>query len=277
LVRLYEISAQGTEPDRLRRIVVKESIDAMRARVVAGMDNGVQRPVKVPRQLVHIAIAQEIGVSIVTGRTAPGTVLNGEVAYAAEHGVSRSAVREAMRMLDAKGLVESRPKTGTRVRPRSDWNLLDPILLAWMFEAEPPADFVRSLFELRMIIEPAACEIAAANRNGVQLARMGHALETMARHTLASEAGQVADQLFHHILLEATGNELLVNLSGSITSAVRWTTIFKHRKQEAPRDSIPQHRALYAAIADGDPVAARTAMVTLLEQAREDTEQRLGL
>lgn len=236
----------------------------------------VKRLVKMPRQLVHMTIAQQIGVSIVTGQTPPGTVLNGEVAFAAEHGVSRSAVREAMRMLDAKGLVESRPKTGTRVRPRSDWNLLDPVLLAWMFEAEPPADFVRSLFELRMIIEPAASELAARKRDGVQLARMRHALDAMARFGLASETGQGADQLFHHILLEATGNELLVNLSGSITSAVRWTTIFKHRQQGAPRDSIPQHRALFAAVAKGDPAAAREATITLLEQAREDTEQRLG-
>lgn len=224
-----------------------------------------------------MAIAHRIGVSIVTGRMAPGTVLDGEVAFAVEHGVSRSAVREAMRMLDAKGLVESRPKTGTRVRPRSDWNLLDPVLLAWMFEAEPPADFVRSLFQLRMIIEPAASELAALHRDGAQLARMGHALERMAEHGLASEAGQLADQQFHHILLEATRNELLVSLSGSITSAVRWTTIFKHRQQGRPRNSVPQHRMLYAAVADADPAAARGATITLLRQAQEDTEQRLGL
>ena len=257
---------------RVRRSAVRALNDIMRT----SRTDPDPAEIRQPRQLVHLAIAHRIGVSIVTGRTPPGTVLDGEVAFSIEHGVSRSAVREAMRMLDAKGLVESRPKTGTRVRPRSDWNLLDPVLLAWMFEAEPPADFVKSLFQLRMIIEPAASELAAVHRDDDQLARMGRALDDMARHGLASEPGQVADQLFHHILLEATRNELLVSLSGSITSAVRWTTIFKHRQAGLPRDSMPQHRMLHAAVADGDPAAARAATITLLHQAQEDTEHWLG-
>ncbi|WP_277924369.1 FadR/GntR family transcriptional regulator [Sphingomonas sp. CROZ-RG-20F-R02-07] len=234
------------------------------------------RLVKVARrEPAHVTISKELGVAIVTGVHAPGALLMGEIELAEKLGVSRSVVREALRMLSAKGLLHSRPKSGTRVRERSQWNLLDPDLLAWMFEGEPSLGFVRSLFQLRMIVEPAAAELAAVGRTSHQLSRMGHALETMDAYKLTTEEGQAADQLFHAIILEATGNELLVSLSGSIAAAVRWTTYFKYRRQRSPRDPMPEHRALFDAIAAGDPAAAREATVALIEQAERDTETAL--
>ena len=92
-----------------------------------------------------------LGEAIVSGRYAPGDVLNNEIDASEQLNVSRSAYREAIRILAAKGLVESRPKTGTRVLPRNRWNLLDPDVLAWAFSGEPDIHFVRSLFELRSI------------------------------------------------------------------------------------------------------------------------------
>lgn len=213
--------------------------------------------------------------AIVSGGYPPGTNLPGELDLAESRTVSRSVVREALRMLGAKGLIESRPKAGTRVRARAEWNLLDPELLGWMFEGEPPLGFVDSLFQLRMIVEPAAAELAARLRSTRQIARMGHALEVMEEAGLSSPEGQAADQQFHKIILEATGNDLLVSLSGSIGAAVRSTTLFKHRKAKQLRDSIPLHRDLFAAITDGDPAAARAATVTLILQAQEDTESSL--
>ena len=186
-------------------------------------------------------------------------------------------VWELLRMLAAKGLVESRPKAGTRVRERQAWNLLDPELLGWMFEgASPPLAFVRSLFQLRMIVEPAAAELAALSRSSRQLTRMGHALEEMARLGLDSEAGRAADQSFHATILEATGNELLVSLSASIAAAVRWTTLFKYRAG-APRDPVAEHQALFEAIARSDGPGARAATETLVELARQDTERAMAL
>lgn len=224
---------------------------------------------------IHGSIAHDLGVAIVTGRYQPGEILSGEIEFAEQLKVSRSAYREAVRMLAAKGLVESRPKTGTRVNERSRWHLLDPDVLAWSFEAEPSEDFIRDLFELRMIVEPAAAELAARRRDGADLARLGHALEEMARHGLASAAGQAADQLFHHSILEATRNAPLISLSSSIEAAVGWTTIFKQRKRKLPRDPLPDHRALYNAIVDGNPDAARAAMTELVRLALEDTELSL--
>jgi DNA-binding FadR family transcriptional regulator len=217
-----------------------------------------------------------MGVEIVTGAREPGSTLPGEIELAERAGVSRSVIREALRMLSAKGLVDSKPKAGTRVRERHDWNLLDPELLGWMFEGpQPSLKFVRSLFQLRLIVEPAAAELAALNRTTRQLSRMGHSLEEMGAHGLGSETGRAADQSFHAVLLEATDNELLVSLSASIAAAVRWTTLFKYRGTKPPRDPLPEHRILFEAIANGDPAAAREATLTLVRQAQADTEMAI--
>lgn len=227
------------------------------------------------RNPAHRSIARELGIAIVTGQYLPGAILPGEFELAETRAVSRSVVREALRILAAKGLIESRPKAGTRIRSRSDWNLLDPDILAWTFEAEPPGAFVENLFQLRMIVEPAAAELAARFRTARQIGRMGHALEIMEEMGLATAEGQAADQQFHNILLEATGNDLLVSLSGSIGTAVRATALFKARKAKQLRDSIPLHRDLFTAITNGDPVAAKAACVTLILQAHADTELSL--
>src|SRR3546814_8055141 len=105
----------------------------------------------------------------------------GEIEYAEQIGISRSALREAFRTLSAKGLVDSRPKAGTRVSPRRQWSLLDPDLLAWQFEAEPSLKFLHDLFELRMIVEPSAAELAAERRTEDQVQAMRSALDAMAR------------------------------------------------------------------------------------------------
>lgn len=224
---------------------------------------------------IHGTIARDLGVAIVTGRYKPGDVLSGEIEFAEQLNVSRSAYREAVRMLAAKGLVESRPKSGTRVSERRHWNLLDPDVLAWMFEGEPSQDFIRDLFELRMIVEPAAAELAAQRRSGGDLARMGHALEEMARYGLASPEGRTADQRFHDAILAATGNAALVSLSSSIGAAVSWTTVFKQRKRRLPRDPLPEHRLLFDAIAAADTSAARGTMTELVRLALADTELSL--
>jgi DNA-binding FadR family transcriptional regulator len=234
------------------------------------------RLVETSGRRIHGSIAHDLGVAIVTGRYQPGDVLSGEIEFAEQLQVSRSAYREAVRMLAAKGLVESRPKTGTRVNERGRWHLLDPDVLAWSFEGEPSEAFVRDLFELRMIIEPAAAELAARRRSGEDLAQMGHALEEMARHGLAKPEGRAADQLFHHSVLQATRNAPLISLSSSIEAAVSWTTIFKQRKRGLPRDPLPDHRALFTAIADADAERARATMAELVRLALEDTRTSLG-
>ncbi|MBT0669345.1 FadR family transcriptional regulator [Novosphingobium profundi] len=224
------------------------------------------------RQPAHTMVSRKLGVAIVTGVYPPGSVLPGEFEIVEQQGVSRSVVREALRMLAAKGLVESKPKLGTRVRDRRAWNTLDPDVLEWMFEGEPPATFVKNLFELRLMVEPAAAELAATKRSAGQISVMGHALERMALHSLQSAEGQVADQQFHAAILEATDNDLIINLAAIIGAAVRWTTLFKIRKTGRPRDPIGEHRRLFEAIVEGDGAKARAATIELIQLAEQDTQ-----
>lgn len=218
------------------------------------------------------SLAQQLAVSILSGELPEGHIFPGEIEYSEQIGISRSALREAFRTLAAKGLVDSRPKAGTRVSPRRQWSLLDPDLLAWQFEAEPSRKFLHDLFELRMIVEPNAAELAAERRSEDQVEAMRRALDAMALHGLATEEGRHADQQFHMAMLEATRNDTVIALASSIMAAIAWTTIYKQRKRELPRDPIPDHRVLFDAIAAADPPAARAAMADLVRLALADTE-----
>ncbi len=232
-----------------------------------GTDDGALR--------IHQAIARNLGTAILMGRHRPGDLFEGEIEAAEKLGVSRTAYREAVRILVSKGMLESRPKAGTRVLPRSRWNVLDPEMLAWMFAGEPEPAFVRDLFELRSVIEPAAAELAARRRTKEQLAAMTQALEEMERNGLASPAGRLADQQFHNAILAATHNDALAALSSSVGAAVGWTTMFKQRKRTAPRDPLPDHQAVCRAIAARDTAAARDAMMELLRLALADMDVAL--
>jgi DNA-binding FadR family transcriptional regulator len=220
---------------------------------------------------IHGNIARDLGTLIVSGRYQPGKVLGNEVTASDELHVSRTAYREALRILAAKGLVESRPKTGTRVSERAKWHLLDPDVLSWIFESEPEDALLASLFELRKIFEPEAAALAAERRSEDHLARMAAALDGMALHGLALEEGRLADQEFHAALLEASGNPFLASLTSSVSAAVSWTTIFKQRHSPLRRDPLPDHRRVYDGIAAGDADAAHRAMADLVEMAFLDT------
>ncbi len=228
------------------------------------------RPPPAPR--IHGTIARKIGIEIVGGIRRPGDILDGEIEASEDLGISRTAYREAIRILAAKGLVESRPKAGTRITPRGRWNLLDPDILAWTFEGEPDRQFVVDLFELREVIEPAAAAFAAQRRSDRDLAEMAEALDEMQTFSLANERGRAADQRFHRAILAAAGNEPLTALASTVGAAVGWTTKFKQRRRALPRDALPDHRRVHAAIAAGDPDRARRAMSELLRLALDDMD-----
>lgn len=218
-------------------------------------------------------IAADIGARIVSGRLKPGVILDGEVEASGQRKVSRSAYREAVRILTAKGLVVSRPKVGTRITEPAQWHLLDPDVLSWIFAQEPPLELLGHLFELRKLVEPEAAALAATRRTLEQLNRMGGALEIMARETLHTDRGRQSDHDFHAILLAASGNPFLVSLSSSITAVVAWSTDYKQRTQRLRRDAIPDHVKVYEAIAARSPEAARKAMTELIELAFADATQ----
>lgn len=220
---------------------------------------------------LHGSIAREIGQLIVSGHFKPGQVLDGEVEASAQRAVSRTAYREAVRILAAKGLVNSRPRVGTRVSPQEQWHLMDPDVLSWVFSGEPETDVLLGLFELRGVVEPAAAAMAATRRTDAQLDTMKRALEVMTRYTLNDESGRVADMEFHAALLSATGNPFMVSLIKGVTAAVDALTAFKLRIAPLKRDPAPDHWRVYEAIAERDAEGARTAMNELVRLALQDT------
>lgn len=219
---------------------------------------------------LHQSFARSLGIEIVSGRIAPGDNLGGEIERSAALGISRTAYREAIRILIAKGLVESRPKAGTHVSDRKRWNLLDPDILEWMFHSDPDEKFVNDLFELRRIVEPAAAVLAAQRCTDGQLAEMDEALARMKQYGLSTEVGRLADQRFHTLILEAAANEPLSSLSSTIGAAVHWTTRFKLAVQDNPRDPYLDHLALRNAIASRDVEMADAAMRELINLALDD-------
>ena len=236
---------------------------------MTGLPPAAQTPTRALR--LHGTIARKLGIAIVSGQYEPGDLLDSEIAASEQLAVSRTAYREAVRILAAKGLVDARPKVGTRINPRSKWNLLDPDVLEWTFESEPDLDLLDSLFELRNVVESAAAGLAATRRSAAHLKAMRAALDGMAEHTLATPEGRQADLDFHTTLLDATDNPFIISLTSGVSAAISTTTIFKQRKRPLRRDPLPDHLRVFTAIAAKDAVKAQKAMSELIELARADT------
>src|SRR3546814_4843826 len=113
---------------------------------------------------IHGSVARDLGIAIVSGRYAPGDSLRGEIEASERLNISRTAYREALRILSAKGLVESRPKTGTKVSARVKWHMLDPDVLQWIFEFQPNDCMLERLFDMRRAVEPEEAALAATRR-----------------------------------------------------------------------------------------------------------------
>ena len=222
---------------------------------------------------LHGTLAHRLAVDILNGVYRPGDALPFQLDSSEALNISRTPYREALKILAAKGFVDSRPKRGTRVRERTNWNLLDPEVMGWMFETTPTEDFIHGLFELRLINEPAAAELAAERRTAEEVERMRHALEVMRVETLATETGRLADIVFHKTLLIATRNEVLISLNSSIAAAIAWSTRLKSTDPKDSRSSWQDHARVFEAIEAGDGRAARWSMETLVRLALEDTRR----
>jgi DNA-binding FadR family transcriptional regulator len=236
---------------------------------MTGPLSAVESPARALR--LHGSIARKLGIAIVSGEYKPGDLLDGEILSSERFAVSRTAYREAVRILAAKGLVDARPKIGTRINPKSKWHLLDPDVLVWMFESEPDPELLNSLFELRNVVESAAAGFAATRRSAAHLKAMRSALKGMAAHTLATESGRQADLDIHTTLLDATDNPFIISLTSGVSAAINATTVFKQRTGPLRRDPMPDHLRVLEAIAAKNPGKAERAMSELIALARMDT------
>jgi len=214
--------------------------------------------------------AETIGRRIVSGSWEPGSVLPSFDRLADEFSVSRLSVREAMRALAAKGLVDSKPRRGTVVRPRSEWSRLDHDVLFWQISERPNAAFVRSLFEARAIIEPEAAALVAIRATEEVTAEIERAFQAMATSDPRSQESIEADVAFHQAILNGTGNEFLAAFAPVIGT---WLTkAFRVQRIAEPEQEhfVPQHRAVFEAIKRGDPEGARRSFRILLTRSETD-------
>jgi DNA-binding FadR family transcriptional regulator len=230
-----------------------------------------RRPTEELKARLHQTLARQLGIKIVTGEYQPGESLPGEIVASQNHQVSRNAYREAVRILAAKGLVESRQKAGTLVTDRSRWNMLDPDVLDWTLSTNPSPAFRDALFELRSVVEPAAASLAAQRRSEPDLITMENALEEMRRHDRDSPEGEQADEQFHEAIFVAAGNDLLCRLASIISASVKFVAEFK-REQHIDRDTWPDHKILFDAIKARRSNQAYDAMQGLIAHARADIE-----
>jgi DNA-binding FadR family transcriptional regulator len=221
-------------------------------------------------------VTESIGRSILRGEVAAGAALPVEDVLAASHGVSRAVVREAMKVLAAKGMVSIRPSAGTRVLPRGRWQLLDPDVLDWLGGSAPEPDFVTELLELRLMIEPEAARLAARRATAADVAAMRAALVRMGA-ALDGEGDYVsADIAFHEALLEAAHNRFLNQLGGAMARLLRFSTNLSWRYPDAARGSLPVHGAVLEAVARGDGEDAAAHVLHLIERHERHLRGMLG-
>jgi GntR family galactonate operon transcriptional repressor len=192
-------------------------------------------------------------------------------ALQAELDVSLTVVREALKVLAAKGLVDARQRRGTFVRPRADWNLLDGDVIRWQFSGRADGKFLENLHEVRGIVEPAGARFAAQRRTDADLSALEDALAAMTESAGDPAAMVSTDLVFHRALLAATHNELLERMEVVLKTGLAERDRLVHGAGHD--DPVPSHRLVLDAIKAGDPDAAERAMRDLLDKARRDLER----
>lgn len=217
---------------------------------------------------LHSMIARSIGERILGGEFKPGTLLPNEAEWGRIYSASRTVVREAIKSLAAKGLIASRPKIGSRVEPRTRWNLLDRDVLAWHRSATDRKAFLISTQEFRRIVEPGIAELAARKRTTQQIDQLVAALDDMRDAKSHTEMVE-ADVQFHEVLLASTNNDLLVPFNILIDETLANLFDFTTLRNPSYRQAIKLHEAIARAVIAGDPVNARKAMLALLDDTDE--------
>ena len=217
---------------------------------------------------VHGMVTQAIGIDILAGRFPPGEVLPGEDELLQRFGVSRTALREALKTLAAKGMIVPKARVGTRVLPQSQWHMFDPDIISWRMQAGMDSVFMRHFFEIRFAIEPAAAALACHRRTEAELAELAAILDDMARQSGDLDRFVAVDLIFHKAVLSASGNPMMLAIGAVIEAAL--VTAFR---RSAPTDnpqrhaaSVAKHRRIYEAIAARDETAASASMIAVIRE-----------
>jgi DNA-binding FadR family transcriptional regulator len=209
-----------------------------------------------------LGLVDVLGLAIVAGEF-PRGVLPTEPELERRFAVSRSVVREAVKMLAAKGLVVTRPRQGTVIEPRETWNLFDPLLLRWMVEGAPRPEVLRQLCEFSMSIEPAAAALAAVRGSSKGRTELASACDGFSAPDLHPSTRAGAAMALHEAIVVASGNAFYLALSGAVGAAHR--VLARHGRSVQPAGVIQRYRAVVRAIEMRAPERARHEMAALLE------------
>jgi GntR family galactonate operon transcriptional repressor len=221
-------------------------------------------------------VVDDLGCRILAGEVKPGDPLPQEWTLCDQMGVSRTVVREAIKSLAAKGLVESRAKRGTIVRPTRSWNYLDPEVLDWQARADADGWHLFHLTELRQTIEPPAAGMAAERATDEDLRLISQAYEEMERTADSVEDFLAADIQFHVEILHATGNPFFAPIANVISASLESSLRLTNRQPADNHASVPVHRKVMKAIRARKPTSAQSAMRALLNDATARIERALA-
>jgi DNA-binding FadR family transcriptional regulator len=225
---------------------------------------------------VHGNTVDFLGAAILAGRFGVDGALPPEPSLCEELGVSRTVIREAVKSLVAKGMIQTGPKVGTRVLPSEHWNWFDPDVMAWQAQAGLSAEFVRDLQDLRLIVEPAAIRMAAQRATAQDIQGIEDAFAGMRRAVYEGGDYVTHDLRFHQGLLRASGNRMLVQMSKALGALLRTSFEISTRRKDGPLISLPMHRAVLDAVIARQPDVAEAAVRELIDSAGEDIEQVLA-
>jgi GntR family galactonate operon transcriptional repressor len=218
-------------------------------------------------------VLDRLGRQVAAGRFPPGQRVPTEEELVRKLGISRPSVREGLKALARKGLVESRARRGTVVLDKGNWDVLDPDVLRWMAAAPPDYAFLISLIELRAIMEPAAARLAAQRATPAQILEIERAFGGMADslpHDI--EACHRHDLAFHEAIFAASGNAMLYRLYTAIRAML--LTLFRASTEarQSYEKSLAEHGAVAAAIGRRSPEEAEKTMRKLLAGTARDLE-----
>jgi GntR family galactonate operon transcriptional repressor len=218
-------------------------------------------------------VVDRIGQDILSRHYPPGSQLPNETEWCEKLEVSRSVLREALRVLVSKNLIDIRSRAGGRVRDDADWNLLDPDILLWRSRSGDRDGFVTELFELRRVIEPAAAALAATRISRRQLQDLTEALEDMFAAGEDHDQFLEPDARFHRTILASVGNSLFRALGQAVTVALDITLRLSLDAPKGQQQSLPLHQTVLEAIAKRDSEAASAAMLALVNASERDVAE----
>ena len=226
-------------------------------------------------ETLHRQVLNQMGEQICSGKFAPGDILPAEPVLAERMQVSRITIRETMKSLSAKGMLQVRRRYGTIVLPRSQWQLFDPDVITWRARAGTvDAGLIQDLMELRLIIEPNAARLAARRATDEDRVAVRRAFKAMERAVAGHGEYVPADLAFHGAILTACHNQFVQQMQNALSAILRTSFELSSEIAGGPARSLPMHEALCVAIEKGDEAAAEAAVLTLIERAEKDFEDR---